>query len=44
MEMNAQRGSYVPRCAGGVELTFHGVSLFSREPRVDYPAFNAAVT
>ena len=40
LENNEQSGRYVPRPANRVELTFHGVALFSRKrigPRVEYP-------
>jgi hypothetical protein len=43
MENNERRGGCVPRLTSGVELTVHGVALFSREriePRVDSLLYN----
>ena len=40
MENDERDGRCVPRRAGGVELTYHGAALSSRErkePRVGYP-------
>ena len=46
MENNERHLRCVPQRASGMELTFHGVAIFSREsiePQVDYPFNTIAI-